>query len=54
MSHVHGAHTAAPDSPVNFVGANTLLLVAGQCGNARFPKAGGRKQLFRRTKGRAS
>ena len=46
MSDVHGAHSAAPDEPVDFIGAHTLLLIAGIRLKSRLRETRAGKHLF--------
>src|SRR5450631_4243479 len=48
MSRVHGAHTSAPNEPIDFIRADTLSVVIGNGVKVRLFKAGLGKQLFRR------
>ena len=45
VSHIDGAHAAAPDEPVNLIGSDAGLLLVRAC-MMRLPQAGGGEQLF--------
>jgi hypothetical protein len=46
MCHVHGAHTTAPNEPVNFVCTYARFLLVSMRLNLRLPKTSSSKQLF--------